>query len=376
MLFVLGVHRSGTSALCAALAACGASFGEQLIDPMAGVNDEGFWEDANVVALNEQLLTLAASTWYAPAPGLPETDWAAATFEPLREQGMELLRAGFGSAPLQVVKDPRLCLTLPFWLAGCTDLGITAQVCVISRAPLEVARSLEKRDGFPLGYGLRLYALYRDCMDCYAPTDALRVAYSELLQDTSTVMERLSQDLPIVVAGDFSGVVKADLRHQAVTSADPLSAPDASDMPVAQLLREIEASFPAGETLREFASMLVTRGQELSRIGAEHTLALATLDERGRDIDKLSAEHRLALATVDERDADIESLSGQHRAALATIDERDEQIREFDRRLAKLGEEHTHAQKVVRERDAQLESIYNLPGLGIVIRLLRKNAQG
>ena len=56
LLFVVGMHRSGTSALCAALEACGATFGGELLGAMPGVNDEGFWEDEAVVALNERLL--------------------------------------------------------------------------------------------------------------------------------------------------------------------------------------------------------------------------------------------------------------------------------------------------------------------------------
>ena len=34
LLFLIGLHRSGTSALCAALHACGASFGQHLLEPM------------------------------------------------------------------------------------------------------------------------------------------------------------------------------------------------------------------------------------------------------------------------------------------------------------------------------------------------------
>lgn len=369
ILFVVGMHRSGTSALCAALAACGTSFGGNLIDPMVGVNEEGFWEDTSVVALNEQLLAMLDSAWYAPAPLLQAVDWGAGEFAPLRAQATAVLRTGFGKSPLQAVKDPRLCLTLPFWLALCADLGIAAQVCVISRAPLEVARSLEKRDGFPLGYGLRLWAIYRDYMDSCVSADVQRVAYGELLQDARAVMARLALALPITVADDLAGVVRADLRHQAVSCEDLLSTPDVGQVPLAELSREIAARFPVDEVLRDFARALVARGQELSRIGREHTVALSTLDKRDQ-------EYRHTLATLDERDADVEALSGQHRAALATIDERDEQIREFDRRLAKLGEEHTHALAVVRERDAQLEYIYNLPGIGLMVRLLKKNAQG
>lgn len=385
LLFVLGVHRSGTSALCAALAASGVSFGNQLIDAMAGVNDEGFWEDAGVVEVNEQLLALADSSWYALAPDIADTDWSDVRFDPARAQAVALLQAGFGDASLQAVKDPRLCLTLPFWLALCDDLGITNSTCVSNRAPLEVARSLEKRDGFPLGYGLRLYARYRSGIDRFAPPGAIHVMYDELLQDAPAVIARLATVLPLDAGtAELDRAVRRDLRHHSGGDAgDPLALADTSHVDLATLEREIDNRYPLEATLREFSTRFAARGLELAGIGEAHTAALATLDERDADIDSLSAEHRKALATIDERDADIESLSTEHRHALATIAERDEQIREFDRRLAQLGAEHSHALDVLRQRDAELawikqrlETLSKIPGVGYLIKRLRQNAQG
>lgn len=362
LLLVLGMHRSGTSALCAALAACGVSFGSRLIDPMAGVNDDGFWEDVGVVAINEELLALADSSWYAPAPGLPEVNWSSEIYQPLREQAAALLRAGFGDAPLQALKDPRLCLTLPFWLALCDELGIAARVCIISRAPLEVAYSLQRRDHFPVGYGLRLCATYWRCINRFTPADAPRVCYHELVQDAQAVMAGLAEVLPLAVADcGLADGVRPDLRHQAAAGdGGLLSVPDIGAIDLAALELEIESRFPVDETLQEFAYNLVARGLELERIGAEHGLALAT---------------------IDQRDADIEALAAEHRTALATIDERDEQIREFDRRLSKLGAEHSYALEVLRQRDAELAllkrclgSIKKLPVVGHLIKWLRKHA--
>ena len=385
LLFVLGVHRSGTSALCAALAAAGASFGNQLIDAMAGVNDEGFWEDAGVVAVNEQLLALVDSSWFAPQASIAHTDWTAARFQPAREEAERILRAGFGDAPLQAVKDPRLCLTLPFWLALCSQLEIPARVCVIRRAPLEVAQSLEKRDGLPLGYGLRLYAKYEDCIDRFVPPDTLYLRYDDLLQDAPAVLGRLSATLPLEPAtAELAQAVRSGLRHhQATTEGDLLSQSREGKQDLPALENAIEQHYPLDTTLREFSARLVERGQELAAIGTAHSTALATLDERDADIEALSGEHRQALATIEERDSDIESLAAEHRKALATIDERDEQIREFDRRLSQLGDEHTHALEVLRQRDAELawlkqrlETISKIPGVGYLIRRLRQNAQG
>lgn len=368
LLFVLGMHRSGTSALCAALAASGASFGNQLIDAMAGVNEEGFWEDAAVVAVNEQLLALADSSWFALAPGLADTDWTAARFHPLREQAARLLQSGFGDSPLQAVKDPRLCLTLPFWLSLCEQLGISSRVCVISRAPLEVARSLEKRDGFPLGYGLRLYAGYRDCMDRWVPAEALSVSYAQLLDDAPGVIQRLANELPLTPGSTgLAGVVRGDLRHQSSDLDDPLSR---ADIDPGSLRAEIEAVYPTAATLGSLAASLVTRGMELTRIGEAHSTVLATLAQRDKEMDALAKEHRQALATIAERDAQIRDFdqrlteTGEHLGkALAVIDE-----------LNHIGELHTHALEVIRDKDEHLQRVLNTPGMGLVFKAMWKRA--
>ena len=380
LLIVKGMHRSGTSALCAALAACGVSFGERLIEAMAGVNDEGFWEDARVVALNEQLLALTDSTWYAPAPGLAGIDWTQECFQDLRQQAAALLEAGFGESAWGAVKDPRFCLTLRFWLDVGNDLGLATRVCAIGRVPLEVARSLQRRDGFPPGYGLRLCSAYRGLLLAALPADALQVDYDALLADTPATVGRLAEELALAPDPQRLAVgVRAELRHQRSESSDnPLA--ELSVQGLAQLDAEIAGHYPAEQVLAEFAREQVARGLELSRVGAAHSQALATIAQRDADVAALAAEHREALSTLRQRDADIDALASEHRVALATLDERDEQIREFDRRLAKIGEEHSHALEVIRERDAQvallqerLDYIYNLPGVGFVIRQLRKH---
>jgi len=385
LLFVIGMHRSGTSALCAALAACGAAFGDQLLDPLAGVNDEGFWEHAGVVAINEQLLARTGSTWYAPAPGLLDTDWTADPFAADRQAATGLLHEVMAQGSLPAVKDPRLCLTLPFWLDLCQGLGIEPRICVINRAPLEVAHSLARRDGFPPGYGLRLYAGYRAAIARVVPPDAVYLRYDELLRDAPAVMTRLAAGLPLQPGGaELATAVRPELRHQRENAGEDLLArADAGEVDLQALAAAIEANYPVDHTLREFARGFAQRGLELAQIGEEHARALATLDQRDADIEALSAEHRRALATLDQRDADIEGLAAEHRQALATIDERDEQIREFDRRLSTLGAEHANALQTLRERDAELawikqrlDAISRIPGAGYLIRRLRKHAQG
>jgi hypothetical protein len=377
ILFVLGMHRCGTSALCAALQACGASFGSSLLEPMDGVNDEGFWEDAEVVALNESLLAAAGARWYTVVPALLQQDWQAAAFDHQREQGRQILQRGFGAGPVEAVKDPRLCLTLPFWLALCAEAGVASSVCVIGRAPMEVARSLAKRDGFPLGYGLRLYQAYHQGIARHAPRDAVYLGYQQLLADPLQAMTPLLLALSLDPSPPrLAAVVRAELRHHAEPGAHgPLYQAAPGPVDVGALAVAIDEQYPLESTLAELADSVVSRGAQLTRVGEAHSTALATLDQRDADLDKLSAEHRHALATITERDRQLGELADHLAVALATIDERDQQITEFDRRLAKLGDEHSYALALIQSRDEQLQRVFAKPAIGQLFKAMWKHEQ-
>src|SRR5882724_9597278 len=56
LIVVLGMHRSGTSAMTRALQAMGVELGSRLMPPVEGENDKGFWEDLELNALNIEVL--------------------------------------------------------------------------------------------------------------------------------------------------------------------------------------------------------------------------------------------------------------------------------------------------------------------------------
>lgn len=375
ILLVTGMHRSGTSALCAALGACGASFGSHLLQPLAGVNDEGFWEDRDVVALNEHLLELLGTDWFSADSSDLDIDWSASRFEQARGRGTDILDRGFGDGPLEALKDPRLCITLPFWLMLCRQVGASTSVCVIGRAPLEVARSLRNRDGFPLGYGIRLFQLYRLGLSKHAPRDTVYVTYDELLDNPELTMQRLADSLPLQVEPDrLEAVINGRLRHHSSEiETGLLDQPDSGDIDLEALNALIDLHYPSPQTMRELVCQLVMRGKKLSQIGASHDLALSTIDERDQQIEefdqrlsKLGREHEQALSTIKVRDQQIEDfdqrlseVGAMHSTALATIDERDRQIAELEQRLS-----------IMTER---LNKVLLTPVIGKMLKLMFKN---
>ena len=60
-----------------------------------------------------------------------------------------ILRQEFADEPAFVVKDPRLCLTLPIWMPAFRALDSEVSVLLVVRHPDEVARSVFRRDRLP-----------------------------------------------------------------------------------------------------------------------------------------------------------------------------------------------------------------------------------
>src|SRR5580704_15895296 len=150
------MHRSGTSATTAGLAALGLATPSQS-DRMASSqwNERGNFESRALTDLNDRLLFARGGTWSGPPaldPGW-ETD---PTLDRWRPRARASFARVFPSRPL-VWKDPRNCLTLPFWRAV---IAPPSAAVFIYRDPLEVARSLEAREGVSVTYGLALWDRY------------------------------------------------------------------------------------------------------------------------------------------------------------------------------------------------------------------------
>ena len=140
---VLGMHRSGTSAVSRLLNLLGVDLGPPQAMAAAGAdNPKGYWEHRAFVEINEAILARFGARW-DERPTWP-AGWAAdSRFDDLRTRARAMLREDFGAAPVWGWKDPRTCLTLPFWQAVVGPMRYV--ICV--RNPRAVASSLRRRDG-------------------------------------------------------------------------------------------------------------------------------------------------------------------------------------------------------------------------------------
>jgi hypothetical protein len=142
-ILVLGMHRSGTSALTRMINLLGASLPGQLM-PEAADNPRGYWESKPIAQFNNRLLQSAGSRWNDDGTIAPEW-FSAAERQADGGAALELLEQEFGNAPVVVFKDPRLCRLLPFWQPLLRRSGRELHAVLMLRDPLEVVRSLQAR---------------------------------------------------------------------------------------------------------------------------------------------------------------------------------------------------------------------------------------
>jgi len=125
-LIVLGMHRSGTSALAGVLAKMGADLPQDLM-PANEFNPDGYFESLLAYKLNDALLGSAGSSW---------DDWHAVNADwygsPRKQEyilrAQEMLAQEFGASSFFVLKDPRICRLVPFWNEVMEEGGITPRL--------------------------------------------------------------------------------------------------------------------------------------------------------------------------------------------------------------------------------------------------------
>ena len=116
---------------------------------------------------------------FAPPPFIE--NWTdIPVYESVKAEAQQWFNATFSGRPL-VMKDPRMCLTMPFWRAV---LPARLGAVFVLRDPLEVARSLKARDKIPILLGLAMWDRYiRSASSGLAGLPTLVVNYDSMLED-------------------------------------------------------------------------------------------------------------------------------------------------------------------------------------------------
>ncbi len=193
VLFVLGMHRSGTSAVAGTFARLGFHLGEQLLEASPH-NQKGYFENTVLVHLHDLFLHGLGYSWNDPRPlplGWQESDLA----KKFQESLQIFLQQSFPKDPWIAVKDPRICRLLPLWLPVIQSLGWRPNAILVRRHPEAISASLQHRDGMEGALADLLYIRY--WLEAEASSRGLprtTLDYDALLEDWEAELQRIIDD--------------------------------------------------------------------------------------------------------------------------------------------------------------------------------------
>jgi len=159
-IFVIGMHRSGTSATAGVLTYMGYPTAKIVLSPNQTDNPKGYFEDLRIVELNDKILTSINSNWHDTNLDVDRVKRFEKEIGLYRNQLVEIIQENYSQYKEFVIKDPRICHLFPLYKMVMKKLNINCRAVVTYRDPLDVAKSLQKRDNFSIGKGIALWFNY------------------------------------------------------------------------------------------------------------------------------------------------------------------------------------------------------------------------
>jgi hypothetical protein len=331
---VLGMHRSGTSALTRVLNLLGLDAGRDVLMGASESNPTGHWEVERLTSFNDRLLDELGGRWSAPPAATPG-EVAALADGPWGDEAADLHTEAFADAPW-VWKDPRVSLVLPFWRAVLGRDGAEPHEVVALRDPVEIAASLAARDGMAPAYGLALWERYsRVLLQALDGRRACFVPYERLLAEPEAVARELvaycagepSSDDPDRLAAVADHLDQAHRHQQGGSHADLGQAQDALDEALLGLsgvldpftppelppeTANLQLAFDEAKRLSWFVEETDRLGETLAALEAERERQVAALhaevEARSAQASDLAEQVMLIRAEADDYRGQLEAI--------------------------------------------------------------------
>lgn len=364
---IVGMHRSGTSAITRVLSLLGAALPRNLMQASTD-NPAGFWEPQRVADLNDEILQNLDSDWDDVFAFCPRKDTSAV--EPSYfSRAVCLLEHEFNGSELIVLKEPRISVLATFWDRALRQVGFTTHYVVMVRNPLEVAESLLARDGFPAEKTMLLWSAYMLATERDTRKSSRNfIMYSQLMQDWRAVIRRIEESVGVPLPRDaaeaaveIDSYLDEDLRHYEAADDDFFTD---SDVPYAtKTLYRVFSKACFGAEIDETA--IAEAAADLTKIAHMIAPMLRDLRLKARSLATEAVEATAASAEAESRAnvlaEQLEMSRAEHRVRTREIGTRAVALEEErDRLRIELGEEQRQLNGLMDEFKAAEAKITEL----------------
>ena len=359
------MHRSGTSACTRTISLLGADLPTNLMPPQPGNNEAGFWESLDIYQLNDEILASGGSRW---------DDWLS--FNPdwflggggkhFKKSALAILEHDFGNSSLFVLKDPRVCRLLPFWLEVLRSVNAIPKCLIPIRNPLDVAASLRSRDGFS---PVKSHALWlRHMLDAEYYSRSLQrtfLRYDDLLADWRLAVARFTDKLDLrwprrsaTAEVEIDQFLNWKFRHHSLGDDAVKSHPELAGWvkDAFQAFLDLDAGInpeEAEQRLDKIRSEFDQACRVLGPLAKAEEMARHELEATTSDRMKASeGEAKEYVSRIAELEALVASRDEEHRSLTQLAKHKDDRIAEL---TAILYDRETHIHEL-KETSAHLEA--------------------
>lgn len=352
---VLGMHRSGTSAVTRVANLLGWDLPRDIMGASEG-NHFGHWEPNAVVTLNDMLLESAGSNW-RDWQAISET-WLSSDFKGhYVEKAAQVLVSEYADSPLFVLKDPRICRIAPLWFEAIEAIGAKPVVAMPVRNPIEVAESLASRDGIERGYALLVWL--RNVLEAEKATRGMPrciFKYGDLLADWTSFAKKFAYQTGIAwprqtiqSAAEIDRFLDKSGRHQVVTDEEALGS--GNPLWVRQVYAVLSRWCDDEEAVEDY--------KVFDRILEEFNSSSTTFAQlfmqgtgSGLGVGEAERQRKTLAEQAAKKDNDLAALSARLEEAEAASSEEIEQLR------ARTAEVSSYAEKLENEKQALANEIH------------------
>lgn len=375
VVLVLGMHRSGTSAVTGALARCGVALGDRLIEGAAD-NPAGYFEHADAVQADDELLLGIGRAW-DDVRAMP-ADWLASSAAARARDAIEsTVVAELRGTALWGLKDPRMCRLLPLWLRVIESADVEPCGLLVLRHPDEVAASLARRDSMHPRAANLLWLRHALEAAQYAPPGSTAITYDDFLADAAGTLARSADALGLSLSIEplaLAAFVDHGARHHRAVRVERVERQDdvhALALDAYDALSSAEWRRAVPELLARLDGIEKAHAGWIDALGAaafgaEHRRRLASearlAAERRAEQLQAAVDHASALANG--RVAELASLDERNRAlqdalgrAESLVVERSDDAAELQRQLQEASAGLARAEALAVEREAAMRGL-------------------
>jgi len=362
-LVIMGMHRSGTSALAGLLNQLGVEMGSCLMPAQEGVNEKGFWEQEKIVSVHDRLLQYYGLSWDDPRH-LPRDWWLEEFPQHCLEEICRIIADDMEDNSLWAIKDPRMCRLMPLWHQVFSRLNIEPLFLCIVRNPLEVAASLYARDRIPKDLALLLWVQHNlEALDGTVGYKRRFVGYKQLLAQGEGLLRGILKDYSIDLNPSRSVFDKEDqflsakLRHHNI-SDDELESDTSIPGIVRILFSKLIAVAEAGTDLmsndwQAIKSQYVDSAQLLKPWLDLSKKLQEDIARKNVEFEHLHRENELVTQGLREAEKTINNNRSELGLVDAALKQAQQLVRAKEVRELELDTALKQAQQLVREKESR-----------------------